>query len=437
MLRDYIELPLSVRILCLGTLINRAGSFVLIFLAIYASEQLGFGVPFATACIGVLGAGAMLGSLLGGHLADKVGRRVVMLVAMFGGGALLMLLSQMTSRGGFMLTVGAFAMVADLYRPAASAMIGDLVSKDRRSHAFALLYISVNLGFSIAPPVGGLLAGFSFQWLFWIDALTMIGYGLIILFSIAESRPPRVTTRFPAASDESVDTAIPFTRAMRHMIQDQPFMLFCLSQLLIAMVFVQASSTLPIYVRQNGFSNVQFGLMMSINGVMIVVLQLPLTHWLSRFNAMSVVVVGGFLISLGFGLTAWHGGLLMISISIAVWTLGEIIEAPFKQSIVTDMAPEALRGRYLGLLSMCYALALMMGAPLGGEILHRYGAMTLWISAGALAMLGVALYAFIHAPISVRIAITQQPGVAEVGETTVGDVQLGDIQLGDVQQRSA
>ncbi len=183
MLRDYIELPLSVRILCLGTLINRAGSSVLIFLAIYASEQLGFGVPFATACIGVLGAGAMLGSLLGGHLADKVGRRVVMLIAMFGGGALLMLLSQMTSRGGFMLTVG--------------------------------------------------------------------------------------------------------------------------------------------------------------------------------------------------------------------------------------------------------ALALMMGAPMGGEILHRYGAMTLWISA-ALAMLGVALYAFIHAPISVRIALAQQPGVADVGDT-----QLGDVQLGDIQRRSA
>ena len=105
MLRDYVQLPLPVRILCLGSLINRAGSFVLIFLAIYASEQLGFGVPFATACIGVLGLGSMAGSMLGGHLADRFGRRGVMLFALFGGALLLLLLGNVTNRWLFMLSV--------------------------------------------------------------------------------------------------------------------------------------------------------------------------------------------------------------------------------------------------------------------------------------------------------------------------------------------
>ncbi|WP_372896869.1 MFS transporter, partial [Stieleria sp.] len=187
MFRDYLQLPLPVRILCLGSLINRAGSFVLVFLSIYASEQLGFGVPFATACIGVLGLGSMAGSLLGGHLADKVGRRGVMLLALFGGAAILLLLSTVTNRWLFMLSVGVFALVADLYRPAAAAMIADLVSIDRRPHAFALMYISVNLGFAIAPPIGGLLAGYSFEWLFWIDAASMIAYGGIIALTIEET----------------------------------------------------------------------------------------------------------------------------------------------------------------------------------------------------------------------------------------------------------
>lgn len=92
MIRDYLQLPLPVRILCVGSLVNRAGSFVLVFLTIYASEQLQYGVPFATACIGVLGFGSMAGSLAGGFLADRLGRRRVMLCSLFGAASLLLLI---------------------------------------------------------------------------------------------------------------------------------------------------------------------------------------------------------------------------------------------------------------------------------------------------------------------------------------------------------
>ena len=402
MLRDYVQLPLQVRILCLGSLINRAGSFVLIFMAIYASEQLGFGVPFATACIGVLGLGSMAGSMIGGHLADKFGRRGVMLFALFGGAAMLLLLSTVTNRWLFMLSVGIFALIADLYRPAASAMIADLVSIDRRPHAFALMYISINLGFAIAPPIGGLLAAYSFEWLFWLDAITMLVYGVIIVFAVNETRH-----RHDVAEEDSsaIVPSQPWSVAFGKMMLDVPFLLFCLSTLLIALVFVQGLSTLPIYIRQMGYSNLQFGLLMSVNGVLIFLLQLPLTHWLSRFNAMNIVVVGGILISIGFGLTAFHSGVFFVGACIAIWTLGEILQAPFKQSIVTDMAPEDLRGSHLGLFSMCYASALMIGAPIGGEVLHRLGPTALWTGTFLIAMSAVTVYMLIHSTVTRRVAV--------------------------------
>ncbi len=402
MFRDYIGLPLPVRILCLGSLINRAGSFVLIFLAIYASEKLGFGVTFATACIGVFGLGSMIGSLAGGHFADKIGRRAVMLFALFGGAAILILLSTVTNRWLFMAGVGLLAFVSDLYRPAASAMIADLVPIHRRSHAFALMYISVNLGFAVAPPVGGILAGYSFQWLFWIDAITMGVYGLIIVASISETRP--------AARSESGHSdpapAQPLVDVLRRITLDIPFVLFCLSTLLIATVFVQGFSTLPIYIRQSGYSNVQFGLLMSINGILIFLLQLPLTHLLSRFKAMTIVAIGGVLIALGFAMTALGGGVFFVGLCIAIWTLGEILQAPFKQSIVTDMAPEDLRGSYLGLFTMSYATALTIGAPIGGEVLHRLGPETLWCGAGTIAGIAVLLYLAIHATVTRRVGLS-------------------------------
>ena len=112
MIRDYLQLPLPVRILCAGSLVNRAGSFVLVFLTIYASEQLQYGVPFATACIGVLGLGSMAGSLAGGFLADRLGRRRVMLCSLFGAASLLLLLGVVTERWMFLTLVGIFALVS-------------------------------------------------------------------------------------------------------------------------------------------------------------------------------------------------------------------------------------------------------------------------------------------------------------------------------------
>lgn len=400
MLRDYFSLPASVKILCMGSLINRAGSFVLIFLTIYASEQLGFGVTFATACMGVLGLGSMGGAMLGGQLSDQIGRRKVMLVSLFGGAGMLLLLGSIENRAGFMLTVGLFALVSDMYRPAATAMIADLVGPEKRSHAFALMYIAINLGFAIAPPLGGFLAEFSFQWLFWADAVTMLVYGVIIMRKIPETVP----TQQSDEGELEPQAMTPFPEAIRRISRDVPFVLFCLSTLLIAIVFMQGMSTLPLHIRQSGFTNVQFGFLMSINGALIFLLQLPMTHWLSRFNAMTIVLLGGVLISIGFGLNSLHTSVFFIAMTVCVWTLGEILQAPFKQSIVTRLAPVDLRARYIGMFTLCYATALTIGAPIGGEVLSRFGPRVLWNGTFVIAMMAVVIYLLIHRSITARIA---------------------------------
>lgn len=395
MLKNYISLPRPVHILCMGSLINRAGSFVLVFLTIYASEQLGFGVLFATACMGVLGLGSMAGAMLGGQLADQIGRRTVILIALIGGAVMLLVLGNVINRWAFMASVFVFALFSDMYRPAASAMVADLVEIDRRPHAFALMYISINLGFAVAPPIGGLLAEVSYQWLFWGDALTMAVYALIVLFSIPETLPGQTTT-----ADDNENSPAP--RAMARIVRDTPFLLFCVATLLMALVFMQGFSTLPIYLRQSGISNVQFGLLMSINGFLIFLLQLPATQWLARFNAMSVVIAGGTLIAIGYGLNAFGTGIAFFATTIAIWTVGEILQAPFTQSIVTNLAPVELRARYMGVFNMCFATALTIGAPLGGAVLNRYGPTVLWSAAFTVAMIAVALYVVIHAAVSAR-----------------------------------
>ncbi|MEO1526493.1 MAG: MFS transporter [Planctomycetota bacterium] len=398
MFRHYQSLPAQVWILCLGSFINRAGSFVLVFLTIYASEKLGFDVAFATTCLGAVGFGSIVGSMAGGQLADHWGRKPVMLTALFGGGALLLLLSTQTDRWLFLLNIASFAMVAEMYRPAASAMIGDLVTTERRPHAFALMYISINLGFAVAPPLGGWIAKYDYSLLFLGDAMTTAIYGGVIFLLVRETVPK-------SDSDEAESRQVGLIEALGHIRRDPTFLSFCVSTFLLGIVFTQGFSTLPLFMKQAGFSNVELGMLLSINGVMIVVLQLPLTHWLQRFNAMAMLMIGGTLIGIGFGLTAVAVSAAVLALTIVVWTLGEIIQAPLQQSIVTDMAPPKLRARYLGTYTMSFACALTVGAPFGGRLLSEYGPAVLWSVMFGIAAMAIATYSAIFRRVTLRLAM--------------------------------
>lgn len=403
MFRDYINLPRPIHILCCGMFINRAGSFVLVFLTIYVSEKLGYGKTFAAQCMGVFGFGSMIASLVGGQLADQIGRRFVMLTAMFGGAAFLVLLSQVESKPAVLGTILSYALIAEMFRPACSAMLGDFTTPEQRPLAFGLFYISINLGFACGPPIGGFLADYSYSYLFWGDALTMVAFAMIILLMLPESRPK------PANDVERLDE-VPVRMAIRRILSDTPFLMFCVATFLIAVVFMQSVATLPMHIKDLGYSNLETGALMAINGVLIFIVQLPLTHYLEKFNAMSNILIGGILIAIGFGLyflpLRWEVAagihLAMLILAVLVWTTGEIMQAPFKQTVVTNLAPTELRARYLGLFSMSYAWALTIGAPLGGWVLENHGAETLWILCCGVSTFGVIMYRLCYSPVSQR-----------------------------------
>lgn len=409
MLREYLNLPSPIHILCLGQFINRAGSFVLVFLTIYVSEKLGYGKTFAAQCMGVFGLGSIFAALIGGQLADQIGRRFVMLGALFGGAAFLIVLGAVESRLDVLLAVFLFALVAETFRPACSAMLGDFTTPEQRPAAFGLYYISINLGFACGPPIGGVLADISYDLLFWADAITMIVFAVIIVIFLPESRPS--TKESIKEGTTSVDE-VPVLVAVQRILRDGPFVMFCAANFLVAIVFMQAFGTLPMHIKDIGYSNFECGTLMAINGILIFVCQLPLTHYLERFNAMSNILVGGIFIAVGFGLYAlpirWEVAagmhLAVLILSIVTWTTGEMMQAPFKHSVVTDLAPTALRARYMGLLGMSYSLALTIGAPLGGFILEHNGAEQLFMICFAVCSVGVVAYRLCFHRVSRRSA---------------------------------
>jgi len=399
MFTQYIKLPRAIHILCLGAFINRAGAFLVPFLTIYLQKELNLDVGFATRAIGVYGFGAVVASLCGGHLADAIGRRTVMLMSLLCGAAVLIVFGYFTSPWAIMGALLAFAVLAEMYRPAASAMIADLVEPETRPAAFGLMYVAINLGFSVAAFVGGMVATYSFQWLFWGDALTATVFAAIILFTLSETLPPRGKTR---AAPAGVDAAGPpqghewdevsIRDAIKHILTDWTFLTYWLASFLLTVMYMQSFSTFPLYLQTLGIREDVYGRIIALNGIMIVVLQLPVTSIITRLPRGPMVSLSAVVTAIGFGLMApavavWH-----FVATTAIWTLGEIMNAPLMYSIVSDLAPVRLRARYMGAFGVCFSGAMMIGAPVGGAVMSSFGGKWLWGGSALIGLLAAAVY---------------------------------------------
>jgi MFS family permease len=392
MLKQYIDLPRQVHILCLGTLINRAGTFFLLFLTIYLKDKLNLSVERATTTMGLFGLGAIMAALVGGHLADLFGRKMVMVGSMFCGATILVIFTLLTHPIPIMVCVALFSFVSEMYRPATSAMIGDLTTPAQRPAAYSLMYVMINLGFAIGPCIGGWALRYTtFNTLFIADAATSAIYGVIILLAVRETLP---VTR-PITHDLYV-RKVPLAEAARYMARDTKFLLFCAATLAISLTYMQHLSTLPLFLQQFGIDAKQYGLLIAINGAMIVVCQLPLTALLKRFDPRRMICLGSVIVGCGFGLTALAHTQLQFAGTVVVWTLGEMMQLPYLSPIVNDMAPTAMRARYMGLFGVCFSSANMVGAPLGGRIMAHYGGGALWGGCLVLGVVSAILFSIVN-----------------------------------------
>ncbi|MFH1108442.1 MAG: MFS transporter [Planctomycetota bacterium] len=395
MLRQFLDLPRAVHVLCLGTFINRAGAFVVLFLTFYLQEELQLGGIFATQAIGFFGLGTFLAALIGGQLADTIGRKTVMLISLLGGASILLAFGHIRYPPLILAATALFAFLMDMYRPAVSAMISDIVSVEQRPHAFGLMYIAINLGAAVAPLVGGLLATRAFAWLFWGDAATSAAYAGIIALCVRET-----LVREPRGGIDSANSAKgPFHSAVHaygRMLHDGPYVRFCLGTLFLSFVYMQSISTFPLYLKSLSLGPEVYGRAISLNGLLVVLLQVPMTHLVTKFNRVRMIVFAALTTGLGFGLNGLAATPLAFSLTVVVWTIGELMQSPLVPSIVSDLAPADLRARYFGLLTMCYSGGNLIAGPLGGWVLVRFGGGWLWGGCVGIGLLSAALYASVR-----------------------------------------
>ncbi|HJZ86293.1 MAG TPA: MFS transporter [Polyangia bacterium] len=228
-----LGLPRAYWFLWAGTLINRLGSFVLAFLAIYLTEARGFSPAAAGGVVALAGAGMLVAAPTGGALTDRLGRRPTLLLSMALGAAAMLALGWARTRAAIGGAAFAAGLLGDLYRPASQAVIADLVAPEQRTRAYGLLYWAVNLGVSAAAVLAGLLAKHDFGLLFIGDAATSLACGAVLWLGLPETRPAQAASTSPLAG---------LTRPLR----DSLFLRFLVAQLLLAVVFFQFGVALPL-----------------------------------------------------------------------------------------------------------------------------------------------------------------------------------------------
>lgn len=396
MLKNYVELPRAVHILCLGSFINRAASFLATFLTLYLCETLGFGEGRATLAMGVFGAGSICAAFVGGHLADVVGRKPIMLLGLIGSATVLIALGYIRSYAGILAAIFLLAFVADMYRPAASAMIADLVPAERRPYANSLMYLAVNLGFAIAPVVGGVLSAYSFKLLFVLDACTSLMYAVIIGLCIRETLQAGGT----AGRAETTQPA----KAIARILGDRTFLRFCAATLLVASMYQQSVSTLPLYLNSIGIDRLHYGRIVALNGALIVLFQLPITSIVFRFNRARMISLAAVITAVGFGLHAFASTPWQFAGALTIWTIGEMLQSPLVPTIVADIAPVELRARYFGVVTMCFSGGNALAAPLGGQVLEHFGGRSLWAACFVMGIVAALLYGSLRSKLPPRAA---------------------------------
>ncbi len=359
-------LPTTYWFLLFGMLLNRLGSFVLPLFAIYLTAQHGFTLSAVGITTALYGIGSVVGTFVGGTLADRFGRRRSMLLALLLGAGAMVLFGQLqTQRSIF---VGAFFLGAlgDLYRPAANAAMADLVPPERRMAAFTLQYWAINLGFALSALLGGFLAKNHFALLFIGDAVTTLLFAAVVFVKIPETRGQHHER--PAWSD----TFAP--------LKDRPFLVFIVLTSMVTVVFAQHLTTLPYAFTLKGLSAQDYGVAMSVNGFLIVLLQPFFGSWSARFSQTKMLSLASALTGVGFGLIAWANTLLPLSLTVVVWTVGEMIFAPVNATVVANMSPESMRGRYQGAFGATWAFSAVTAPLLGTLAMQHFGSQALWFA---------------------------------------------------------
>lgn len=371
-------------ILTLITFINRAGTMVLPFLTKYLNEDLHLSYDQIGWILVSFGLGSMGGSWLGGKLADKIGFYKVMIFSLLTSGAMFFGIQKITSFEGLLVGMFLIMLIADMFRPAMFVSLAAYSKPENRTRSLTLVRLAINLGFAAGPALGGLIImNLGYKGLFWIDGTSCMTAILIFWLLVKEKKKSSYLK-----NDQPSDVLT------QSVFKDVPFWIFLGLCLITGIIFFQLFTTLPLYhSKQFNLSELQSGLLLTINGIMIFFLEMPLVNYIEKnnINRLKVIIIGTGIMALCMFLLLinfWAGILVVMML---VMTFGEMFVFPFANSFAMSRAPKGHEGRYMAIFTMSYSAAHILSGKTGMTIIGQFGYQANWVFMGSLGLLAVFL----------------------------------------------
>jgi len=386
--RGLRQLPREIWILFAATLVNRCGTMVLPFLVLYLTRELKISASHAALALTVYGIAALLTMPVSGWLTDRFGSLFVMRGSLLLSGFMLFLFPLAHHFAAILGITFAFAILNESVRPPSLALVSELVKPPQRKQAFALSRLAVNLGMSVGPAIGGILALYSFRILFFADGVTSILAALVLMFGWpATLRTNASEPKWDDPEDlgREIEAEGPSLLAASHPVADlrafrnRRMLYFLVALIPTQLVFFQLTSTVPLFlVHYLRLPESIYGTVFTLNTLMIVVLELPLNNAMAQWSHRRTLTLGAFLYAIGFGSFALAKGPMGIFAAVVVWTFGEMILMPGSAAYAAEIAPTGRRGEYMGLYTMSFSFAFSLGPWLGAMLLERHGPQALW-----------------------------------------------------------
>lgn len=402
------EFPRDFWILIGATFIDRLGGALLFpFFALYVTARFSVGMTEVGVLFAIFSIAGFGGSILGGALTDRFGRRWMIMFGLVVSAGSSVLMGLVDDLNLFYLLAAFVGLLSNAGGPAQQAMVADLLPEDKRAEGFGLVRVVANLAVTVGPAIGGLLAAQSYLLLFIIDAITSLITAVIVYLALPETKPEAVDGQ----PSQSLWSTLGGYGAVA---KDQVFMAFMLMSILGIMVYTQMNSSLSVYLRDvHGVSVQGFGYILSLNAAMVVLFQFYVTRKVSRYRPMLLMAVGMLLYAIGFAMYGFVHRYLFFLVAMVIITIGEMIIAPVGQALAAKFAPEDMRGRYMAVYGFSYAIPFAVAPLLAGLIMDNFNPDWVWYLSGSLGVVSALGFVWLAGKSSERLAIVQREAVGE------------------------
>lgn len=390
--RTYESFPSAFWMLVAGSFIDRLGGTMLFpFFALYITSRFNVGMTEAGLLLGLFSLFSAVGSMFGGALSDRVGRKTIMVLGLILSAASSVVMGFIGSYAVFFVVAIFVGLVSFIGDPAHQAMVADLVPEEKREEAFGILRVAVNLSWIIGPTIGGLIAARSYLYVFFADAIGSTITAALVLAMIPETMPER------AEGEGEGESLLQTLADYRIVGRDKVYVAFLVVSMLMILVYNQLYNTLSVYLRDvHGLAERSYGFLMSMNASVVVLLQFWVAARVRKRPPLLMMAFGAGLYVIGFTLYGFVGTFALFAMAMLIITFGEMVVMPVGQALVARLAPVHMRGRYMAVYGLSWTIPASLAPGLAGLILDNANPDWVWYASGIVGSVSVAGFLLLH-----------------------------------------